>query len=135
MRLTTVSFFLLIAAVSLVLPTSSVARLAQVNIGNFFFAPDTVRITMGDTVRWTNTVLTLHTTTSDSLIWNSGNLGRNQTFDFQFTNSGRFPYHCAIHPLSMKGVVLVSRLRQHPGHPPALTLKHTGPGSEIPYEP
>lgn len=88
----------------------SQARLWDVNIENFAFSPDTVRISIGDTVRWTNKDFAGHTSTSDSGVWDSGLLSQNQSFQFQFTRSGGFPYHCTPHSW-MTGIVIVQHLR------------------------
>ena len=96
-------------------PSSAV--IVQVGIDNFFFSPDTVTISVGDTVRWTNlTASTPHTSTSDSGVWNSGTLNPGQSYDHQFAATGGFPYHCSIHP-SMHGIVLVQQtgIGGHPG--------------------
>jgi len=91
--------------------TLAQATVIQVNISNFAFVPDTVNVTAGDTVRWTNNDQTAHTTTSgtggvwDSL-WDSGSLSRGASFSFAFTTAGNRPYFCRPHPW-MVGQVIV----------------------------
>src|SRR5207253_9894245 len=63
-------------------------------------------------IRWTNQDTTTHTSTSDSAVWDSGNIATNGSFSFAFDTPGAYPYHCSIHP-SMTGTIVVQ-----PGCPP-----------------
>jgi plastocyanin len=82
-----------------------------VSIVDFAFSPDTVRLNPGDSVIWTNTGTSTHTSTSgvngvwDSL-WDSGDLVHGATFVRGFPIDGTFHYFCRHHG-SMKGVVVV----------------------------
>ncbi len=72
------------------------------------FSPNPIRITVGSTVTWTNTTAPTHTSTSDTGVWNTGNIATGATSSaVSFPAVGTFPYHCAIHP-SMTGSVIVS---------------------------
>src|ERR1043166_3780708 len=68
------------------------------------YSPANVTINRGDTVTWTNKDTITHTVTSNTSVFNSGNMGANATFSFTFNNPGSFPYHCSIH-LSMTGTI------------------------------
>jgi plastocyanin len=79
-----------------------------------FFVPDTLTVSKGTTVSWTNEDTTLHTVTSGSA--ESGNSGTEfdssylaagKTFQHQFNTAGTFDYYCTLHPY-MKGKVVVS---------------------------
>jgi plastocyanin len=79
----------------------------DVAIANFAFTPPTTTVSVGDTVRWTNTsATTLHTTTGAGGAWNSGTLGAGQTFSHTFLTPGTFAYVCTIHSV-MTGTVEV----------------------------
>ncbi len=78
-----------------------------VDIGNFFFSPAVIQIDIGQTVRWINTVSVIHTSTADGGLWDSGDLGLNDFFDFTFTTEGVYDYTCFYHPLQMDGTVIV----------------------------
>jgi plastocyanin len=94
-RLHLVAFFALVA---LWAPApSSQAATNVVQMGDFFFNPTNLSIVAGDTVRWTNTVLTLHDTTANSGLWVSSTFGRPNTYSFRFTNAGFYPYICQFH--------------------------------------
>ncbi|MGC2431646.1 MAG: plastocyanin/azurin family copper-binding protein [Nitrososphaeraceae archaeon] len=79
-----------------------------------FFVPDTLTVSKGTTVSWTNGDSTLHTVTSGSAeAGNSGTefdssyLAEGKTFQHQFSSSGTFDYYCTLHPY-MKGKVVVT---------------------------
>ncbi|MGZ3697998.1 MAG: cupredoxin domain-containing protein [Bdellovibrionota bacterium] len=72
------------------------------------FGANPLVVSQGATVSWTNNDSVAHTSTSDSGVWDSGTLAPGQSFSFQFTSSGSFPYHCTIHgQQSMSGVIQV----------------------------
>ena len=79
-----------------------------------FFVPETLTVSKGTTVSWTNEDTTLHTVTSGSA--ESGNSGTEfdssylaagKTFQHPFNTAGTFDYYCTLHPY-MKGKVVVS---------------------------
>ena len=77
------------------------------SIVNFAFTPANLTVPKGSTVRWTNTDSAAHTVTADSGGFSSSTLADGGTFSHEFTTTGTFAYHCAIHP-SMTGTVTVS---------------------------
>lgn len=94
--------------------TISLATTRTVNMQYPSFVPETTHAFVGDTVRWINTDIRLHTTTSGingtpNGIWNSGTMNPGDTFRFRFTSSGNYPYYCAFHYLmGMTGVIIVN---------------------------
>lgn len=81
---------------------------AEVTIKEFAFAPATLKIKVGTTVKWTNQDSAGHTVVSDTGAWkDSDNLAKGQSFSFTFTKAGSYPYHCGVHP-AMKATVEVS---------------------------
>jgi plastocyanin len=81
--------------------------MATVEIENFAFTPQDVTIPVGETVQWINLDTVRHTSTSDTLVWDSGLLANGDTFEFTFDDVGVYPYHCTVHP-TMTGSVTVS---------------------------
>ncbi len=79
----------------------------HISITGLQFVPHGISVNIGDTVTWTNNDAVLHTSTSDQGVWNSGTLAQGASFSFRFDNSGRFPYHCAVH-LFMKDTINVA---------------------------
>lgn len=67
-----------------------------VTVGSNFFAPQSVRINLGDTVVWTWSSGT-HSVTSDTGAWDSGVKSTPANFSHQFNNAGDFPYYCSVH--------------------------------------
>jgi plastocyanin len=77
-----------------------------VTIQNFAFSPATLEVNKGDTVTWTNEDSVPHQIASDTNVFLGSSMNKGQTFSFTFTETGIFPYHCAIHP-SMQGKIIV----------------------------
>ncbi len=77
-----------------------------VDIADNAFSPDSLEISVGDTVQWTNMDAVPHTVTfADGP--DSGQLTTGTTFSHTFDEAGEFSYTCTIHP-SMQGTVVVS---------------------------
>jgi plastocyanin len=85
------------------------------------FKPETVRIAVGQTVRWTQHDPGAHTATSGTVeqqpggvkasadgTFDSGNIAQNATFERTFDSAGTFAYFCRIHPATMRGVIEVA---------------------------
>ncbi len=101
----------------LALATTAGATIHNISIMDNFFSPASRTVTQGDTVRWTNNGSLLHTTTSNTGIWDSGNMSNGMTFQRQFNSVGTFPYQCTIH-FGMNGTIIVNA----PNVPPNLVL-------------
>lgn len=84
------------------------AVIHNVSIIDFQFVPQEDTVLVGDTVLWTNNGSFPHTSTSDSGVWNSGTLTTGQSFSFQFTSAGSYPYHCSIHPSMTANIIALS---------------------------
>ena len=77
------------------------------------FQPNPLTIKVGNTVRWTNDDIVIHTVTSGSgpndpgegKQFNSGLLGEGQTVTHTFNKAGEFNYFCLVHP-NMIGKVI-----------------------------
>jgi plastocyanin len=78
----------------------------EVFIQNMNFTPNTITVSAGETVTWTNKDNVSHTVTSNTLLFNSGSLGNGNTFSFNFPSAGTYDYHCSIHA-GMTGRVIV----------------------------
>jgi plastocyanin len=121
---------LLIGAVALLVLTfgaafgRSAVRVAAatqtVTISNFQFTPAQISIAVGDTVMWTNTGPSVHTSSSDTAgQWDSGQMAVNATFSQTFATAGTFNYHCNIHPTTMMGTITVAQAGAAPAAAPA----------------
>ena len=78
-----------------------------VTIKGFAFEPETLTISAGDQVVFTNEDSAPHTATADNGAFDTGTLSRGQSATLTFGGAGTFTYFCAIHP-SMKGSLTVA---------------------------
>ena len=99
---------LLAALILFVLGSIEMARAAThaVDISDFAFSPATLTITAGDTVTWTNGDPVIHTATSTTGAFDSGDLAEGESFSFTFTTPGTYDYLCTPHP-TMTGQIVV----------------------------
>lgn len=102
----------LVATVVLTVGTLAVSPGARagtnhaVQISGFAFVPPVLNVTVGDTVTWTNLDPVVHTATSTSGAFDSGDLDQNESFSLSFTAGGTYEYLCTPHP-DMTGTVIV----------------------------
>ncbi len=82
---------------------------AQINISGFAFDPPTLTVKEGTTVTWTNNDPTIHTVTSDTGVFDSGDLAQGATFSYTFTTAGTYAYHCTPHHARMSGTIIVTK--------------------------
>ena len=73
--------------------------------------PDTVRVKLGSTIRWTNYDNVEHNVTSQGgpQRFASKNFGKGGTFQIVANKPGLIHYLCTIHPASMNGTIEVVR--------------------------
>jgi len=86
------------------------------------FTKDTVRVAVGETVRWKNDSVIVHTVTADpdeatmdksvrfpeeTTPFHSGDLAPKATFEHTFEVPGRYRYFCVPHEAAMRGTVIV----------------------------
>lgn len=79
----------------------------NITIVDFSYNPSNVTVPIGTKVIWTNNGPSEHTVTSDTNVFNSGTMGVGFKWNFTFTQTGSYPYHCAFHP-GMHGIVIVT---------------------------
>jgi plastocyanin len=99
-------------------PASGPVRSGTVPIAyrNIAIEPDTVRVKLGSTIRWTNHDNIEHNVTSergqskiDQQSFASKGLGEGATFEIKALKLGVIHYECTIHPASMNGTIEVVR--------------------------
>lgn len=78
----------------------------EVRISQHRYAPATVVVESGATVRWVNDDGDVHTVTSDAGAFASPGIDTHEEYAFAFQAPGTYTYHCALHPM-MKGTVVV----------------------------
>ena len=84
---------------------------SEVKVGNFFYRSAYVRVDPGDTVTWRIRDGSNHTMTTRPGVpesFDSGEKEPGSTYEFTFTQPGRYLYTCKIHPrLGQRGIVQV----------------------------
>jgi plastocyanin len=83
--------------------------LVHVAYRNITIQPDTLRVRVGSTIRWTNFDSVTHnvTSTHGPQKLASGNLGPRATFSVRANSPGLLRYLCTFHPASMNGAIEV----------------------------
>jgi len=79
---------------------------ASVTISGFAFEPQTLTVSAGTQVTWTNNDQAPHTVVSNDRLFESPSLSRGATWSRIFNTAGTFDYHCSLHP-SMTGRIVV----------------------------
>jgi len=87
-------------------PETKPATGVAVKIDNFTFAPGSVNVPVGTTVRWTNHDDIPHTVVSDDKTFKSKVLDTDEEFTYTFTKPGTYSYFCSIHPKMTAKVVV-----------------------------
>ncbi|HEX7609546.1 MAG TPA: plastocyanin/azurin family copper-binding protein [Solirubrobacteraceae bacterium] len=95
------------AAPSASSPTQS--GTVQIAYRNIAISPDTLRVKVGSTIRWTNFDSVEHNVTSQGgpQQFASKDFGEGGTFEIKATKPGVIHYQCTIHPASMNGTIEV----------------------------
>jgi plastocyanin len=75
-----------------------------VEVRGFAYSPDTLRVAGGDTVVWVNRDVVSHTATSSE--WDSGPLGRDDSWELVTSASDTIGYLCSLHP-AMAGTLII----------------------------
>ena len=83
-----------------------VQRAAKVEIVNFAYSPDPVRVQVGGKVIWQNMDSAPHTATADDGSFDTGTLEQGKLKSETFKEAGTYTYFCEIHP-TMHGTVEV----------------------------
>jgi YVTN family beta-propeller protein len=78
----------------------------QTTISGFAFAP-TITIAAGQSIVWTNKDSVPHTVTSDTGLWDSGDIAGGATYQLTLDKPGTYTYHCMHHPY-MTGTIVVT---------------------------
>jgi len=123
----------LVALFVLAIAGPAEAATQSVSIGDNFYSPSTVTITVEDTVAWTNNGQNEHSVTADDGSFdsspncpNSGCLTNGDTYSHTFNSVGSFTYYCRVHGHAMSGKVVVEAATTTP---PPSGGGHSGGGS------
>jgi plastocyanin len=83
--------------------------LNEVSLNRMAFFPSTLNVTVGTTVKWTNSAVDKieHTVTASDNSFNSNKLAPGAAFSAQFAKAGTYAYFCSLHPEQMRATVVV----------------------------
>jgi plastocyanin len=87
---------------------TTTAGTVQVSIVDFGFNPSSITAKVGDVIAFTNTGAVAHTATLDDGSCKTPNIDPTKSDGLTFTAAGTYPFHCSIHPTTMKGTIVVS---------------------------
>jgi plastocyanin len=90
----------------MLLTLAAAFAIVTVHLENDAFAPPSVTIHAGDTVRWINDDDDAHTVTATDGSFDSKGLDTHQTWEHTFAKPGTYRYFCELHPF-MKGTIVV----------------------------
>ena len=77
-----------------------------VKIDNFSFTPNTITVSVGSTVRWTNHDDVPHNVMNEDKSIKSKTLDTNDNFSYTFSKPGTYSYYCSIHPRMIGKIVV-----------------------------
>jgi LPXTG-motif cell wall-anchored protein len=91
----------------------------SVKMVDFAFQPKTMTVPVGTTITWTNTGKMSHTATSDTGVFDTGNVAVGATSkSVTFSTAGTFPYFCKYHGAKggagMAGTIVVTASQAQP---------------------
>lgn len=86
--------------------TGAATSTDKVEISNFAFAPEAIKVNAGTEVTWTNDDDARHTATADDGSFDTGDLDRGDSASATFDEPGTYSYFCRFHAF-MKATVEV----------------------------
>ena len=106
-------------------------RSATVDMKDYCFFPQVVRVDKGDVVTWTNYDKAAHTVTAPGG-WSGGHdeYLRGDDVSFRFEREGVFPYVCLLHPGMVGAVVVGDGEGRASAAPAARSVGYDSPSSD-----
>jgi plastocyanin len=89
-------------------PGQTAAGAVNVVIQNNLFAPEDIKVKVGQKIHWVNNDPYDHNVRAKNGAFKSKNLVGKATFDYTAKKPGRIPYVCTIHS-NQKGAIVVTR--------------------------
>lgn len=87
-------------------PTPPSNQPNTVSMSGMAFGPASMTVPKNTTVTWHNADAVAHTSTSDTGVWDTGNIPAGGSKTTTFTTAGTFTYHCTYHAM-MTGTIVV----------------------------
>jgi plastocyanin len=86
--------------------SSTSTQTYQVKISNFAFAPETITISAGSKLVFTNYDGSEHTVTAKDGSFDSGLFGKGETYTRTFTKAGTYEIYCKPHPFMVMKIIV-----------------------------
>lgn len=101
MKKSTFSIYAMLLMAGMVIQVSLFATIHTVLVGNYYFNPSSLNVTVGDTIKW-QWVNGTHTTTSSSIppgaaTWDQPISSTFQVYEYKVTVAGTYNYVCTPH--------------------------------------
>lgn len=114
------------------LPLQLFASLLTTNVSiiDFAFSPSAITISANESVVWTWAGASVHSSSSDTGLWDSGILSPGSQFTNAFPTAGTFPYHCNVHSFMTGSVTVQAQVQTNA--PPAVSLASPANGATFP---
>jgi plastocyanin len=90
-------------------PSTGAKNDVTIVIDNFTFMAPNLTIPAGTKVTWINHDDVPHTVVSTEQKFKSKALDTDESFSFTFTEPGKYPYFCSIHPKMVANVVVTEK--------------------------
>lgn len=78
----------------------------NIEISNFAFFPNSIKVNLGTTVIWTNKDSVQHNVISDTGLFRGPLLAKGQVYSFLFSKAGTYTYYCGPHPWMTARIVV-----------------------------
>ncbi len=86
--------------------TPAAAADNTISLKDMAFTPNALQVATGTTVTWVNNDTVEHTVTSDTKLFDSGQIAAGGKFSYTFAQPGSYAFHCNVHT-SMTGTITV----------------------------
>ncbi len=90
--------FLIATGVGLATSVQAESKTHDVTISGFAFDPQSLDVTPGDKIRFTNLDLAPHTATANDFSWDTGVLNKGESITLTVLQDWDPSYFCALHP-------------------------------------
>ena len=107
----------------------------DVEMQDYVFAPASVEIEVGTTVRWTNRGQAPHTATADDGSFDTGQIAFGASAGHVFASAGTFTYLCTLHPDMRGTITVVAAASPAPTAEPTTEPSEPAPSEPAPAEP
>jgi plastocyanin len=77
-----------------------------VSMSGMAFSPTVITVTVNTTVTWTNKDGVAHTVTSDTGLFDSGNINSGASYSHKFVAAGTYNYHCTYHSNMIASIIV-----------------------------